>query len=124
MFFHLDKRSTFVITRTVEAIVGSVEDHEQLKPTAPYTRRKVTRLPPTGKIVRSLRPPIWTKTAWKDKLLPFLPPAALIDKAFNQRSSYNQTLAKIKQSMPPVFNEKTYGAWFQVPLYLEEHQVK
>lgn len=124
VFFNLEKRSTFVITRSLEAIVGSAEDHEQLKAKAPYTRRKVTRLNPIGKIVRSLRPPTWTKATWKDKLLQFYPPASLVDKAFNQRGSSNQILARIKQSMPSVFNEKTYGEWFQIPLYLEEHQVK
>ncbi|KDR68378.1 hypothetical protein GALMADRAFT_257029 [Galerina marginata CBS 339.88] len=122
-FFDLEKRISFIIIRTVEATVGSREDHEQLKAKAPYTRRKSTKFNPSGTIVRSLRPPTWTKTAWVEKLKTFDPPRALIDAAYGPGST-KRAASSVKRFMPQVFNEKTYGAWFQVLLYLEEERVK
>ncbi|KAF8906751.1 RNA helicase [Gymnopilus junonius] len=123
IFFDLDKRTTFPIIRTVEATVGSREDHEQLKAKEPYTRRKIIKFNPTGPIIRSLRPPTWTKTAWKEKLKAFTAPPALIEAAYGPRSQ-GWSLGAVKKFMPSVFNENTYGAWFQVLLYLEEERVK
>ncbi|KAJ3507038.1 hypothetical protein NLJ89_g6529 [Agrocybe chaxingu] len=123
VFYDAEKDKAFAIARTVEATVGSREDHDQLRPKAPYTRRKFKKFDPTGTIVPSLRPPTWTKTLWKDKLPFFDPPARLIDAAYGPRSG-NNPLSMIKRFMPSTFNVNTYGNWFQVLLYLEEERVK
>jgi len=127
LFFDIDNSRTFVITRTVEATVGSREDYEELKPKAPYARRKaVPKFNYTGLVVRNNRPPTWTKTLWADRLLGYDPPSRLIEVAYGPRSlgSPKQLLSNVKKFMPTIFNEKTYGAWFQVLLHLEEQQVK
>ncbi|KAF9566555.1 RNA helicase [Agrocybe pediades] len=127
VFYDIDQSRTFVIIRTVEATVGSKEDHEELKPKAPYIRRKnVVKFKFTAPVVPSNRPPAWTKTVWVDRLLGYDPPARLIDVAYGPRSlgSGNQVLANVKRFMPATFNEKTYGQWFQVLLHLEEQQIK
>ncbi|CAA7270266.1 unnamed protein product [Cyclocybe aegerita] len=123
VFYDAEKDKAFAIARTVEATVGSREDHDQLQPKAPYTRRKFKKFDPTGTIVPSLRPPTWTKTLWKDKLPFFDPPARLIDAAYGPGSG-NNPLPMIKRFMPSTFNVNTYGNWFQVLLYLEEERVK
>ena len=125
VFWHSEKRTTFVITRTVEATIGSREDHELLKPKAPYQRRKFVKFRPVGEIVPSLRPPAWTKAAWVDKLPIFNPPARLIDAAYGPRSlQTKQALANVKKFMPNIFDAKNYGTWFQNLLYVEEERVK
>jgi len=125
VFWHIEKCVTFVITRTVEATIGSREDHELLKAKAPYQRRKFVKFDPVGQIVPSLRPPSWTKSGWVDKLPMFRPPPRLIDAAYGPRSlQTNRALANVKSFMPNVFNEKTYGTWFQTLLYIEEERVK
>ncbi|KAF8970450.1 P-loop containing nucleoside triphosphate hydrolase protein [Flammula alnicola] len=123
VFFNMEQKSAFVITRRVEATVGSREDHELLKPKAPYSRRKILKFNPVGPIVPSSRPPVWTKTAWVQKLPLFNPPRRLIEAAYGPGANTQQALSKVKRFMP-VFDEKTYGAWFQVLLYIEEERVK
>ncbi|KIM42180.1 hypothetical protein M413DRAFT_70670 [Hebeloma cylindrosporum] len=118
VFWHSEKRTTFVITRTVEATIGSREDHELLKPKAPYQRRKFVKFRPVGEIVPSLRPPAWTRATWVDKLPSFNPPGKLIDAAYGPRSlQTKQALANVKKFMPDVFNEKSYGAWVDLDAY-------
>ncbi|KAF8156830.1 RNA helicase [Crassisporium funariophilum] len=124
-FYDLDRRRTFVITRTVAATVGSREDHEQLKAKTPYTRREPTApFCPTGKIVPSLRPPVWTKTAWAEWLPPYTPPPRLIEAVFGPGVHPKSALQNVKRWMPAAFNERTYGSWFQILLFLEEERVK
>jgi helicase MOV-10 len=125
VFWHIEKGVTFVITRTVEATIGSREDHELLKAKAPYQRRKFVKFDPVGEIVPSLRPPAWSRPRWVERLPMFKPPPRLIDAAYGPRSAQpNRALANVKKFMPNVFNEKTYGAWFQTLLYIEEERVK
>jgi len=125
VFWHSEKHTTFVITRTVEATIGSREDHELLKPKAPYQRRKFVKFRPVGEIVPSLRPSAWSKTTWVDKLPNFYPPAKLIDAAYGPRSvQTQQAMANVKKLMPNAFNLQNYGTWFQNLLYIEEERVK
>ena len=125
VFWHSEKHTTFVITRTVEATIGSREDHELLKPKAPYQRRKFVKVRPVGEIVPSLRPSAWSKTTWVDKLPNFYPPAKLIDAAYGPRSvQTQQAMANVKKLMPNAFNLQNYGTWFQNLLYIEEERVK
>jgi helicase MOV-10 len=124
VFFHFDKRLSFIITRTVEATIGSREDHELLKAKEPYKRRMFTKFLPQGKIVRSSRPPVWTKSTWKVKLLGHDAPAELIKSVYGPGINPKKALAAIKAYMPPFFTENTYGAWFQVLLWLEEERVR
>jgi len=121
-FFDQGRNTAFVISRVVEATVGSREDHEQLKAKEPYTRRKFTKFNPEGNIIPSLRPPSWTKTIWVDRLPIFTPPPALLHAAYGDGG--NNPLPRVKRFMPPTFNEKTYAWFFQNLLYLEEERVK
>ncbi|KAF7291981.1 RNA helicase [Mycena indigotica] len=83
VFLNVTTRERFLITRKVTATVGSKEDHELLKPTSEYVRRpRPTPIPFKGKVIQSIRPPTWGPNAWKSKLLPYEPPADLINVAF------------------------------------------
>ncbi|KAJ2936839.1 hypothetical protein H1R20_g242, partial [Candolleomyces eurysporus] len=128
-FWHFGLKRSFVITRRVKAVVGDRDDHEQIRAREAYTGpRRVERLQSERlKIVRSLRPPTWTPTLWKEKLPGYDIPARVIEAAFGRiEVARRKTNAKanVKSLMPGVFNVDTYGAWWQVLLYVEEEQVK
>lgn len=124
VFLHLADRRYFIITRRVFATVGSREDHERLAPRAPYSRRAIPSFrPDQAVVVPSLRPPIWTPTKWVDKLPEFKAPAHVLEAAYSARSP-KAIYQAVRRFMPTVFNERTYGQWFQIMLYIEEEQMR
>ena len=123
VFFHLESRRTFVITRRICGTVGSREDHEQLKPTEPYARKKLTLFRPDGDVIPSIRPPVWTRIKWAQGLPKYPVPKPLIAAAFGPHSNNpNAARVAVKRFMPPAFNPVTYGSTLQVLVYLEEEQ--
>lgn len=122
VFFEMKTKTRFVITRPIVATVGSKSDHEQLKPKTPYVRRPSTRKMFEGPVIRSLRPPVWTPAKWIGHLPEFKEPVDLIKAAFDSRG--RDSFKMVKKFMPVSFNVNTYGAYFQVMLYLEEEQTK
>ncbi|KAH6887860.1 RNA helicase [Coprinopsis sp. MPI-PUGE-AT-0042] len=127
VFIHLDLKRTFLITRDVTATVGDREDHEQIRPSAPYTGPRVAprfRINPS-QIIASLRPPTWTKTPWKDRLPEYKVPQRLIEVAFDTKTRNKNTIrTNVKQLMPAAMNLHTYSIWWQTLMYLEEEQTR
>ncbi|KAK7052594.1 RNA helicase [Favolaschia claudopus] len=125
VFLNRSTRQRFLITRRVFAVVGSKDDHEQLKPKTPYQRRRRAPFQFNGPIVPSLRPPTWGPIKWTSRLLPFDPPPALIQAAFGESDSQRKRsgiLHGVKQFVPSAFNLNTYAQHFQTMLYIEEEQ--
>jgi helicase MOV-10 len=118
-FHDLHQKNQFSIIRRIEASLGSLEDHEQLKAKAPYHRKKRSFVPLPKVIVPSLRPPTWTKTKWHMSLPSFEPPQDLIRDAFGSKNPRKMLL---KNHLPAVFNEHSHGKWFQILLYIEDEQ--
>lgn len=111
-FHEMQHNQRFSITRQLRATVGSVIDQENLKPKAPYSRRKSAALPLDGRIISPLRPPTWTETKWTITLPQFKVPKDL-----------NQAINSSAQNfVPSSLSEKTYGRRFQVLLWIEEEQ--
>ena len=121
VFFTVDSGTKFVITRKVEATIGSQEDHDLLRARAPYEKRKIHKFNPSGPIVPSNRPPVWTKTRWAQRLLDFYIPSRVVLAAATPN---NGALAAARKLMPAQLNIDTYGNWFQTLLYFEEDRVK
>ncbi|KAF8206083.1 P-loop containing nucleoside triphosphate hydrolase protein [Mycena galopus ATCC 62051] len=126
VFLDTTARQRFLITRKLFAVVGSKEDHQQLKPKSVYSRRKTAPFQFDGPIIRSLRPPTWGPANWTSRLPPFDPPADLIQVAFGPQSgSKTKTvLQAVRQFLPPTFTLNTYAQHFQVMLYIEGEQMK
>ncbi|KAJ3929858.1 MAG: RNA helicase [Lentinula lateritia] len=125
VFMNLATKARFVIHRRLFATVGDQSDHEQLQPTAPYTRRKRVPLNIDGPIRRSLRPPTWTKTRWVNVLPEFVVPRWITDILYKRGAqSKKDVLALLKGSLSPDSNLRTYGSRFQLLLHLEEEQMK
>jgi hypothetical protein len=123
VFFDIIKKQRFLITRRICAIVGSKDDHEYLKAKSPYIKRQSTRLHFEGLIIRSLRPPTWSRTKWTVGLPEFKAPDDLIHAAYRPdgKSASRKAISKF---VPPSFNQATYGKCFQVMLYIEEEQIR
>ncbi|PPQ70505.1 hypothetical protein CVT24_013275 [Panaeolus cyanescens] len=125
LFLRIEDSKRFIITRTVEAVVGDREDHEQLRPKIPYQRRKIVRHDLIELVIPSLRPPAWTQTKWTDRLFQFPLPAPLIEGVYGPSvKTAKQAISTARRFMPNVFNLETYGRWFQTLLYLEEERVR
>ena len=131
VFWHLDLHHTFVITRRVKATIGDRDDHEEIKPQAPYTGpRQVPRFNyDRVRVVLSLRPPTWTETVWTERLPEYKVPEKVVEAAFGppapgKQKNPNAARANVQRLMPAALNLDTYAIWWQVLLWVEEEQVK
>lgn len=119
VFWHLDLHHTFLITRRVKATIGDRDDYEQIKPEAPYTGpRQVPRFNyDRVKVILSLRPPTWTETIWKERLLEYQIPDKVVEAAFGPQESSKQrnpnaARANVQRLMPAALNLDTYATWW------------
>lgn len=119
-FYDEHRKQRFSITRQIRATVGSMRDKEQLKPKAPYVKRKYIPLPLEANIISPLRPPTWTETKWVVFLPEYPAPGALIKAAYG----HDGRKVVARNFMPSVFNDKTYARHFQYLLWIEEEQRK
>lgn len=117
-FHDLTRKEQFVITRRVRAVVGSPEDHERLKPKAPYVRPKVSPYARPKKIVRVVRPTTWSYTKWVVSLPEFKAPNDMINAAFGPKSG-----AAVKPFVP-AFDINNYGRFWQALLWIEEEKMR
>ncbi|KAJ3556290.1 hypothetical protein NM688_g2107 [Phlebia brevispora] len=118
VFHHLQLQEQFVITRRIQAIVGSEELHERLKAKGPYVRPKFSPYEQPRKIVRVHRPPTWSYTKWAVKLPEFKAPGDLVNAAFGPKPS-----ATVRPFIPP-FNIDNYGRFWQALLWIEEEKMR
>ena len=117
-FLDLSRGERFVITRPVLAVVGSKDDYELLKPTAPYVRPKTSRHDKPKKVVEVNRPNVWSHTRWSVNLPEFHAPHDLIDAAFGRNPS-----AAI-QPFIPTFDLEHYGQFWQALVWIEEEKMQ
>jgi helicase MOV-10 len=117
-FRDVRRSQRFSVTRQIRGTVGSINDHEYLKPKAPYSRRRFVPVALKEHVISPLRPPTWTETKWVVSLPEYAAPSALIKAAYGHDGCKVVT----RNFMPPVFNEKTYGKHFQCLLWIEEEQ--
>lgn len=117
----LSTERTFLISRSLRAVVGNAADHELLRPAAPYVRRG--RAPwKHGEVVgEGDRPPALDAVQWAKPLPPSLIPSNLADilSDGNIRDVLNQVRAKFL----PEFLNATHGQWFRVLLWVEESRM-
>ncbi|KAG2145172.1 RNA helicase [Suillus clintonianus] len=116
-------RVTFVIARTLKAIVGSQADHELLKPIAPFQPRQRTRAQPEKEVVPGVPPP--SKT-----IIPYtvnLPPAKISESllAALSETSTGKALDHIRRVfLPRVIDSSTYSRYFKTLLWIEEYRME
>lgn len=123
VFHDLIRKQVFTIVRNLQALVGSKDDHERLRPSAPYVGPSPPQAAPAPENIHPGRRPVtWSKTKWSKRLPEFLPPKDLIDVAFGPGKDI---VRRIKEEfMPQTFDISTYGHYFEVLLHIEEEQTR
>ncbi|PFH46786.1 hypothetical protein AMATHDRAFT_50790 [Amanita thiersii Skay4041] len=108
-------RKRFFISRSVRAIVGNREDHEKLKPKAPYVPKKWTK--------RSVKPPSLQAIPYIGTL-----PRAHIPRTISAilaEGSVKEITSHIKRTfLPAVLDSDTFGRHFKALLWVEETRME
>ena len=116
-------KTRFMISRRLRVIVGSKDDHELLKPRAPYMPRKRTTRVPETKVIEGVAPPATTAIPYITKLPPFTIPASITNTLSN--GSIQEIMRHVRQvHLPSVFNAETYGRHFKCLLWVEEFRME
>ncbi|KAF5383148.1 hypothetical protein D9615_005012 [Tricholomella constricta] len=123
LFEDAQLRTRFVIVRQLEGIVGNKEDHERLRPVAPYIPRAKTARQLELDVVEGVRPPSM-------KAVPYVVPLprALIPSQLAMTlstGSQQHKLARIRSVfLPREFDSSGYDRQFKHLLWIEEHQME
>lgn len=117
-------RKTFVITRTLKAIIGSRADHEALRPRAPYVPRPRSARYDIKDIVGGVQPPALKAIRYVGSLPKAVIPPRL--KALLSGSEGKKAVLKNLNDLfiPKDFNSKTYSNRFKYFLWIEEAKME
>lgn len=122
-FENMASKKRFVISRTIQAIVGDSRLHQQLKPTAPYIPRRPTAREPETNVLKGVKPPALSVISYATPLpRPEIPPRLL---ATLNASSSPWQVQKIKDmflSFP--LHQKNHGEFFKILIWIEEHRME
>jgi helicase MOV-10 len=117
---------TFIISRTLRAIVGDPSVFEEFAPHAAY-RPRVRRVyepePDNADIVEGPKPVQTTSTQWVKRLPVFAIPAS-VARACADDASLEARKTRARALMPKVFTPETHAAYFSKLLHFEELQEK
>ncbi|KAF5351162.1 hypothetical protein D9756_008289 [Leucocoprinus leucothites] len=118
-------KKTFIVSRTVRAIIGDRTAHEQLKARAPYVPRIRTRREPETKVVEGVAPPSLNAIPYVTKLpRAAIPPQLLATLTLSSRPT-RETLESIKRAfLPRLLDAETHGRHFKTLIWIEEHQME
>ena len=122
IFEDIRLRQRFVIVRPLDAVVGNEADYTALQPQQPYIPRKRTSRDPEADIVAGDPPPALRAVPYVVKL-----PQAHIPDYITHSLSHPTSLAimtkQIKSHvLPRTFDDASYGRYFKVLLWAEEHR--
>jgi helicase MOV-10 len=115
-FLDVRIRTRFTIVRKVRAVVGSTQDHEELRPKAPYVKPPPKPRQPRGRVVTLERPPTWTASKWVVRLLGYDIPGR-VKEVVDDRNAMRIIRERF---MPTAFITQTYAKYFQTLLWVEE----
>ncbi|KAI0634732.1 P-loop containing nucleoside triphosphate hydrolase protein [Trametes polyzona] len=113
-----ESQRTFIIARSLRAVVGNAADHELLRPSAPYVRRARAPWQHGRPVIEGERPPALDAVKWAVKLPPSLIPAALA--TILAEGSGRDVLNRVRSQFLPQFEPGTHGNYFRVLLWVEE----
>lgn len=119
-----DTDEKFVITRPIEATVGSDEDHKLLKATSQHSPFKKKKKFETADYEDGVRPPALAEIKWVNSLGPFTIPANLVEAAFKGNQSSRMTAGNLKKRFPELshLSPGGYAQNVQYMIWIEEEQ--
>ncbi|KAI0075956.1 P-loop containing nucleoside triphosphate hydrolase protein [Panus rudis PR-1116 ss-1] len=114
----------FAIVRSVRAIVGSREDHEQLKPRAPYRPRKRSARDEEREVIPGPPPAATQVIKWATKLPGADVPKSLAKILVGGEPTYEVATTLRMTVLPRYLNSHTYARHFQNLLWTEEFRMQ
>lgn len=113
-------KKRFIITRTLNVIVGDKILHEQLKPKIPYKPRTRAAVKEIGQVVEGVKPNALKTIPYVAVLPQAKIPAPLQDLLRGSESVGRVTKQIKKIFLPEVLTSTTYGRFFKHLLWIEE----
>jgi helicase MOV-10 len=111
--------------RVLRAIVGSPQDHNLLRASAPYVSPYRGKRAPVGEIVPGDRPPRLARHPYVRKLGKCLIPPDLIKALSVGSREVADVISRIPVALKPSsFNRKTYTITIKTRLWVEEYQAE
>lgn len=118
-------KKTFIISRTVRAIVGDRTAHEELKARAPYVSRVRANRQEEKKVTEGAPPSSLNAIPYVTKLPPANIPSHLLATLSISSHPTNENLKTIQRSfLPSLLSTETHGRHFKVLLWIEEHKME
>ncbi|KAF9057246.1 P-loop containing nucleoside triphosphate hydrolase protein [Panaeolus papilionaceus] len=119
-------KQTFVIVRVLRAVVGDQTLHQELQPRAPYIPRTRTKrqVVADADVVPGEKPPAQTVIQYIGRLPKADTPEYLKRVLDNDTLSTGRTLQEVQKMMPASFDSASYGRWFKLLLWVEEHKAE
>lgn len=109
----------FVIVHPVQAIVGELQDHVTLAPTAPYTPRSRRSRQLETRVTAGAESPVTSVIKYKRPFPPSLIPEGL--KSALTQGAIAQVLANVREKyLPRTFGIRSHGPYFKTLLWIEE----
>ncbi|EIN09073.1 P-loop containing nucleoside triphosphate hydrolase protein [Punctularia strigosozonata HHB-11173 SS5] len=122
VFEDADASRRFEISRIIKAVVGDPQDHELLKPVAPYVKPTRRRRTAETEVVQAELPPSLSRIQYRRKLPDAKIPDALLS-VLEKRASSQQITGRIREGhLPPALNETSYSTWYQTLIWAEEYK--
>ncbi|PFH46784.1 hypothetical protein AMATHDRAFT_69038 [Amanita thiersii Skay4041] len=116
-------KKQFFISRSLRAIVGNKEDHERLKPKAPYVPKKWTKRSAETNVVEGVKPPTVKTIPYIGKLPRAPIPSVIL--TILAEGSVKEITAHIKRTfMPTMLNSDTFSRHFRTLLWVEEARME
>ena len=110
----------FIITRSLRAIVGNKDEHEELQPKTPYFLRSMSKPNPVLKVIEGIKPPTTSEIPYVGQLPKAHIPAHL-EKILSGKDSVANMAARVKTVfLPQILNNKSYSHHFKYLLWIEE----
>lgn len=119
-----DTGERFVITRPIEATVGSVEDHKLLKAISQHSPFKKRKKFETADFEDGVRPPALAEIQWIHSLDSYSIPLNLVEKAFKGLEKPGMTAGNLRARFKELkdLTPGTYVRYMQDLVWIEEEQ--
>ncbi|KAF8869388.1 P-loop containing nucleoside triphosphate hydrolase protein [Infundibulicybe gibba] len=123
VFEDIALKKRFMISRPLRAIVGNPEDHEALKPRAPYVPRSRTVREAETDVIEGVPPPSMEGIRYINRLPLAIIPTDL-SSLLSNNSSLSETIRKMRRLyLPSSLNGDTYGRHFKHLIWAEEYKM-
>ncbi|KAF7796423.1 hypothetical protein EIP86_007600 [Pleurotus ostreatoroseus] len=112
----------FVIARSIKAVIGDPDEYAAMQPKTPFVPRRRFVRDPENEVLPGDPPPAQNVIQWVVKLGQYPIPSFIAD-ALSRPGSLESTIGQFRATvLPRQLDENTYGRFYKVLLWAEEHR--